>query len=604
MTTSRIILIALIGIIAFVGVAAVFVTLRSRVKVEANSALVRTGFGGVKIETRQSETVLCLPMIHQHRMVRFTSRTVDIEIGGGDYASTGDEFSVSCQARVSISSLRDRESVLAQLMTSSSSGDLQDQMLQQKSTSAVKRILAARDLSDLAENLSIVDEESLKPLASQLETQGMTVEKIEIDNILLLRLEDISESDRAHRKTWQRLKKEEQEKLIQAQQAILVAATNELEELTSKEIAEGEEQAIEMQAELNKNAQEQKASDDQVHNSGLKALEESTAVAKKELTAIGTSSKDEQAKQTDLEIAEREKDLAKRDSESMQAQESKLEKIESDGQENLAGIEAEKTKALENLKKEIDEAPEKAQLIEDEGVAKHEKERADAVAVLDKQIVEQREKEKASRKSAESSSAEADHELARVGLELAQQQLVTVEKQLVVLIEDAAGESSVAAEAGSNITDSKNPVVAARVARNSASDALDVARTAIADTTDRMNASELARQQLEAVEKQLADLTQDVAEKSTAAAEAAKNAADNKDLAAATVAADTAVRVARNNASDAEARVAEVARDVDAARDAVEDAVTRAKAAVTDTMTRVKTAELAKKKADEAAGEA
>jgi len=164
-TTSRIILIALIGIIAFVGVAAVFVMLRSRVKVEANSALVRTGFGGVKIETRQSGSVLCLPLLHQYRMVRFISRTVDIEIGGGDYASTGDEFSVNCQARVSISSLRDRESILAQLMPSSSPGDLQDQMLQQKSTSAVKRILAARDFSDLAESLSIVDQESLALLA-------------------------------------------------------------------------------------------------------------------------------------------------------------------------------------------------------------------------------------------------------------------------------------------------------------------------------------------------------------------------------------------------------------------------------------------------------
>ena len=407
MTTSRIILIALIGIIAFVGVAAVFVMLRSRVKVEANSALVRTGFGGVKIETRPSGSLLCLPLLHQYRMIRFISKTVDIEIGGGDFASTGDEFSVSCQARVSISSLRDTESVLAQLMPSSSPGDLQDQMLQQKSTSAVKRILAARDFSDLAGNLSIVDQESLAPLASQLETQGMTVEKIEIENIRMLRLEEMNESDLAHRKTWQYHKEKELEDLVQAQQAILIAATNELEESTRQEIAEGEEQAIEIQAELNKNAQEQKSSDDQVHQSELLALKESSEVAVNELTALGTSSKDEQATQTGLEITEREKKTKTRVAESRQDQVIKLAKIDEGRDEKLVGIETEKTEALDSLEEEISEGSKKAQAKEDEGVAQHEKDKADELAVLDKQVVEQHDQGNASRKAAETSRVEA-----------------------------------------------------------------------------------------------------------------------------------------------------------------------------------------------------
>lgn len=410
MTTSRIILFALIGVVALMAVAAIVVGLRSRIKVDANSALVRTGFGGIKIETRQSETVLCLPLLHQYRMVRFTSKTVELEIGGGDYASTRDGLSVNCHAVISVSSLRDKASILEQMapsQASSPSGNSQEAMLQQKATAAVKRILSARDYADLAENLSIADQEGLAPLVARLETQGLTVERIEIDNIRLLRLEEIDESDTAHQKTRHFLLEKAQQEEVAAQQEELVASGQELEDQIAKNIADGQEEVNQKQAHLERESQERELSLKQDQERVVRAIDETKDSQLGQLQDLGESSQQDLQAKVNSDQAASESDRDDRLAQVASNRGEALERIERDKQAEVAR-DAEAAQAKENEVSNFEEQQKaEIQQAEQTKLAAQEKEQKDKLAQLENQITEQRAQQEAAREATESSRSEA-----------------------------------------------------------------------------------------------------------------------------------------------------------------------------------------------------
>jgi hypothetical protein len=413
MTTSRLILFALIGVAALVVVAAIVVGMRSRIKVDVNSALVRTGFGGMKIETRQSKTVLCLPLLHQYRMVRFISKTVDLEIGGGDYASTRDGLSVNCQAVVSVSSLRDKASILEQMapsQASSPSGSSQEAMLHRKAIAAVKRILSARDYADLAGSLSIVDQESLAPLVSRLETQGLTVERIEIDNIRLLRLEEIDESDTAHQKTRHFLIEKAQQEQARAQQEALDASGKELEDQTEKIIADGQEEVNEKQANLERESKERELSRSEDHKRVVGAIGKSNDSQVGELQDLGESSQQDLQAKMNSDQAASESDRDDRLAQIASNRDEELERIEGDKQSKVDRD----VKAAEQIIKESKVGSQYVELektdIEDEGKAKLAVQKTEEEIKreeLENEITEQRAQKEAAKEATESSRSEA-----------------------------------------------------------------------------------------------------------------------------------------------------------------------------------------------------
>jgi uncharacterized membrane protein YqiK len=410
MTTSRLVLFALIGVVALVVVAAIIVGIRSRIKVDVNSALVRTGFGGMKIETRQSKTVLCLPLLHQYRMVRFISKTVDLEIGGGDYASTRDGLSVNCQAVVSVSSLRDKASILEQMapsQASSPSGSSQEAMLHRKAIAAVKRILSARDYADLAGSLSIVDQESLAPLASRLETQGLTVERIEIDNIRLLRLEEIDESDTAHQKTRHFLIEKAQQEQARAQQQALDASGKELEDQTETIIADGQEEVNEKQANLERESKERELSRSEDHKRVVGAIGKSNDSQVGELQEFGESSQQDLQAKMSSDQAASESDRDDRLAQAKSSRDEELERIEGDKRSEVAR-EAE-TAASEEDAMSRHEEQQKAEIqqAEQTELAAQETEQKDKLAQLENEITEQRAQKEAAKEATAVSRSEA-----------------------------------------------------------------------------------------------------------------------------------------------------------------------------------------------------
>ena len=407
MTATKIVLIALIGVATLVVAAVVFVAMRSRVKVEANSALVRTGFGGMKIVTRRSESVFCLPLVHQYQMVPFRSMTVNLVIDGGDFASTKDGLSVTCKAVISASSLRDEASILEQLMNSESgaSGDRQEVMLRQKSTAAVKRILRALDYADLAGSLAIVDPEGLASLSSQLETQGLTAERIEIENITLIKLADIDETDLVHLKTVQYLNEVVQKEIVEAQQEKLDAAETEIEELTRKKIAEGAEEANEKQAALERTSEEIKSRIDQDHAKLVSDMGEKGNKEIEQLEGLGESSK------TDIQ-AKRDADKTTLDEDNRLAQaandrSSELERIESNKQALVA---KEKDAAIAGnleLNQKLEQAKVESKRVERVKREALKTQEDDALAQRDSEIADQRAHEETVKEVLEASRAEA-----------------------------------------------------------------------------------------------------------------------------------------------------------------------------------------------------
>jgi hypothetical protein len=410
-TVTKIVLIALISVATLVVAAMVFVAMRSRVKVEANSALVRTGFGGMKIVTRRSESVFCLPLLHQYRMVPFRSMTVNLEIDGGDFASTKDGLSVTCKAAISASSLRDEASILEQLMNieSGASGNRQEMMLQQKSTAAVKRILRARDYADLAGSLSIVDPEGLASLSSQLETQGLAAERIEIENITLIKLADIDETDLVHLKTVQFLNEVVQKELVAAQQEKLDATETKIEELTRKNIAEGAEEANEKQAVLERTSQERKSRLDQDHAKLVSAIGESGDTEIEQLEGLGESSKTDLQAKRDADRTTLDDDKDNRLAQTAHDRSSALERIESERQAKVA--EEKKSAITEDavLSQQVEQAK-----IESEQVQRAKREtlktqEAEAISQRDIEIADQRDHEETVKEVLEASRAETAH---------------------------------------------------------------------------------------------------------------------------------------------------------------------------------------------------
>jgi hypothetical protein len=328
-------------------------------------------------------------------------------IDGGDFASTKDGLSVTCKAVISASSLRDEASILEQLMNSESgaSGDRQEVMLRQKSTAAVKRILRALDYADLAGSLAIVDPEGLASLSSQLETQGLTAERIEIENISLIKLADIDETDLVHLKTVQYLNEVVQKEIVEAQQEKLDAAETEIEELTRKKIAEGAEEANEKQAALERTSEEIKSRIDQDHAKLVSDMGEKGNKEIEQLEGLGESSK------TDIQ-AKRDADKTTLDEDNRLAQaandrSSELERIESNKQALVA---KEKDAAIAGnleLNQKLEQAKVESKRVERVKREALKTQEDDALAQRDSEIADQRAHEETVKEVLEASRAEA-----------------------------------------------------------------------------------------------------------------------------------------------------------------------------------------------------
>jgi hypothetical protein len=214
-----------------------------RIKVPANSAVVRTGWGGLKIVTGRAASVWCWPWIHKHFIVTFTSKNLQLEIRGSESVLSKDELVVTCQAQVVLNSLRDQASILQQLRSGDSdrkSSSRMDDMLRRKCTAAIKEILLSSEYDELQGGLLLNDEQKLARLSSQIKSQGFVVETLQIDNVQVADDRDLDEGNLAHLNTIRFKAEKEQQRREENRAREMAAASARQEEKTDELIKEQE----------------------------------------------------------------------------------------------------------------------------------------------------------------------------------------------------------------------------------------------------------------------------------------------------------------------------------------------------------------------------
>ena len=231
-----------------------------RIKVPANSAVVRTGkFGGLKIVTGRSASVLCLPWVHSHAIVAFASKKLELELGGSSSVLTKDQLLVTCQAEVSLNSLRDQAAILQQLRSGAAdkkSSQVLDETLRRKCMSGIREIIAAREYADLQGGLSVNDPEQLSRLISQLASQGFSVESLQISNIRPADTSSLDEGNIA-RINSEVLKNEiEQKEREEARAEEMAVISKNREEKSQQLISEQEKKTEDMLAAIAKESSE------------------------------------------------------------------------------------------------------------------------------------------------------------------------------------------------------------------------------------------------------------------------------------------------------------------------------------------------------------
>ena len=230
-----------------------------RIKVPANSAIVRTGWGGLKIVTGRAASVRCWPLVHKHFVVTFTSKNVPLEIRGSESILSKDELVVTCQAQVALKSLRDQDSILQQLRSGDSDRKASsriDDMLRRKCASAVKGILANSEYAELQGGLLLNDEQTLARLSSAIKSQGFDVETLQIGNVQLADDRDLDEGNLAHLNTIRFKAEKERERREANRVREMAAASARYEEKTNDLIQEAENKTTAVLSALTEKANE------------------------------------------------------------------------------------------------------------------------------------------------------------------------------------------------------------------------------------------------------------------------------------------------------------------------------------------------------------
>jgi hypothetical protein len=233
--------VVLLVVLLTVVVGGVVLGFRSRVGVPSNAAVVRSGWGGVTVVSGSSKPVLCLPLVHKCHVVPFVSKTLSLEIAGDDYATTHDRVTVTCRADVTISSLRDQASVLAQCaseQTGRGGTSPPDTTLLGKCTAGVKRILFTRNFDELSESLVVDDPEGLRPMSRLLAPQAYSVDSVVIDAIRMFETGSLDSTNVAHQETIRRRRERDQLERKTAMEQQAQAAGEALEQQINQSIAD------------------------------------------------------------------------------------------------------------------------------------------------------------------------------------------------------------------------------------------------------------------------------------------------------------------------------------------------------------------------------
>ena len=233
-----------------------------KIKVPANSAVVRSGWGGLKIVTGRSASVTCLPWVHKHAIVTFAAKNLELDLSEGYSAITRDQLSVTCQAQVSLKSLRDKDSILAQLRSGASdqkASKILDDTLRRKCMSGIREMIAGKDYADLQGGWMIDDPEQLARLAAKIEPQGFGIELLQIVNVALISVKNADAGDILALHVQQLQNEMEQKERIESNAADTVAANAQAEQRTKELISEGEKEAQSMMEAITQQSTEMKA---------------------------------------------------------------------------------------------------------------------------------------------------------------------------------------------------------------------------------------------------------------------------------------------------------------------------------------------------------